>query len=690
MESKFYNTHHSAFGSYFSFIMGKEGAKGGFVLNDVKSPNNNIYIGYKKKNENLNLMPYFERRERQEDQFVINEVPTSNEKVGTVQVINEESISRELNWASDTFKTGDLEFKLITAFKEVKNPAEMTDNEIKLALLPAIFGEISFDNTSGDEEVLLVFGVEGVGRLLSETTNNELLGGARDRRFGFACRSEDSIEESIGWAVPDYIAKGERSSNKLGTEVALTMKVPAGTKKSFVIALAAYREGCITSGMDASFGYAKYFKNLEEVLEFALEKQDLFFSEAETRDNELLASGLNEYRRFNVSQATHSYYANTELLINNKNEYVWVVNEGEYLMMNTFDLTIDQMFLELKFHPWTVKNNLDLYLSRYSYIDSVKDIHGNNYKGGISFTHDMGIGDMFSPKEYSSYERENISGCFSYMTSEQLLNWILCGSCYGINNDYKWLVNNKEIFVKCLESLKARALNETGIIDTDSLRCKAGTEITTYDSLDISLGQSRNNLYLGVKTWAAYVCLQNVFQKLDMKAQADNSCELSFKVAHEISSKFDEEKGFIPAVFENGNNSAIIPAVEGLIYPFIINDLDAVDENGRFKAFINILTKHTDSILKPGICIDSTSGGWKLSSTSNNTWLSKIFLCQVVIQKVLKMDYKEQWAKWDEIHAEWLTNSCSELCAVDQVYSEDGRARGSRLYPRLVTNILWL
>jgi xylan 1,4-beta-xylosidase len=690
MENKFYNTHHSAFGSYFSFIMGKEGAKGGFVLNDVKSPNNNIYIGYKRKGDNLNMMPFFQRRDRQEDQFVINEVPTSNEKVGTVQVINANSISRELNWASDIFKTGDLEFKLISAFQGVKSPETMMDKEIKLALLPAIFGEISFDNTLGSEEVLLVFGMEGVGRLLSETTNNELLGGARDRRFGFACKSDDSIEELIGWAVPDYIAKGESVSNKLGTEVALTMKVPAGAKKSFVIALAAYREGYITSGVDAGFGYAKYFKNIEEVLEFALENQELFFSEAKKRDRELLDSGLSESRRFNISQATHSYYANTELLVNDKNEYIWVVNEGEYQMMNTFDLTIDQMFFELKFHPWTVKNNLDLYLNRYSYVDSIKDIYGNTYEGGISFTHDMGVGDMFSKEKYSSYERENISGCFSYMTSEQLLNWVLCGSCYGINNDNKWLVDNKEVFVKCLESLIARATNEEGIIDTDSLRCKDGSEITTYDSLDISLGQSRNNLYLGVKTWAAYVCLQNVFKRLNMKAQAEKSCELSLKIAQAISGKYDEEKGFIPAVFENGNNSAIIPAVEGLIYPFIINDLDAVDTNGRFRDFIKILTKHTDTVLRPGICIDSTSGGWKLSSTSNNTWLSKIFLCQVVIQKVLKMDYKNNWDKWDEIHAAWLTNSCSELCAVDQVYSEDGRDRGSRLYPRLVTNILWL
>ena len=38
-------------------------------------------------------------------------------------------------------------------------------------------------------------------------------------------------------------------------------------------------------------------------------------------------------------------------------------------------------------------------------------------------------------------------------------------------------------------------------------RCRGGGEITTYDSLDHSLGQSRYNGYLAGKMWASHVVL---------------------------------------------------------------------------------------------------------------------------------------------------------------------------------------
>ena len=50
-----------------------------------------------------------------------------------------------------------------------------------------------------------------------------------------------------------------------------------------------------------------------------------------------------------------------------------------------------------------------------------------------------------------------------------------------------------------------------GVMSADFSRCMGGAEITTYDSLDASLGQARNNLYLAVKTWAAYIGLHEIF-----------------------------------------------------------------------------------------------------------------------------------------------------------------------------------
>ena len=40
-------------------------------------------------------------------------------------------------------------------------------------------------------------------------------------------------------------------------------------------------------------------------------------------------------------------------------------------MINTLDLTVDMLFFELKFNPWTVRNVLEQFVNRYSYVDKV-------------------------------------------------------------------------------------------------------------------------------------------------------------------------------------------------------------------------------------------------------------------------------------------------------------------------------
>ena len=165
--------------------------------------------------------------------------------------------------------------------------------------------------------------------------------------------------------------------------------------------------------------------------------------------------------------------------------------------------------------------------------------------------------------------------------------------------------------------------------------------------------------------------------------------EKAKKAAHTISSQFDEKEQYIPAVFENGNVSRIIPAVEALIYPYIVGDKSSVSCDGIYGEMIDKLKKHINTVMRPGVCIDKTSGGWKLSSTSTNTWNSKIYLCQFVIKEILNMNFKEE-EEWDKVHASWQQIGCSEECATDQVNSDTGSPRGSRLYPRLVTSILWL
>src|SRR5690606_11950769 len=85
------------------------------------------------------------------------------------------------------------------------------------------------------------------------------------------------------------------------------------------------------------------------------------------------------------------------------------------------------------------------------------------------------------------------------------------------------------------------------------------------------------------------------------------------------------EQGYIPAVIGEGNDSKIIPAIEGLIFPYVTGCREALERSGRFGAYIRVLDQHLRSVLQKGICLFE-DGGWKLSSTSNNSWLSKIYL----------------------------------------------------------------
>ena len=104
--------------------------------------------------------------------------------------------------------------------------------------------------------------------------------------------------------------------------------------------------------------------------------------------------GTNEYRQFLFGHALASYMFNTRLFLGKDGKYMWSVIEGEYDYINTFDLVVDQVFLELEMHPWTVKNELDLYASNFYYRDKIKvpNSDGKVYDGGLVFHHDMGSG----------------------------------------------------------------------------------------------------------------------------------------------------------------------------------------------------------------------------------------------------------------------------------------------------------
>ncbi|MNP25098.1 Beta-xylosidase precursor [compost metagenome] len=146
--------------------------------------------------------------------------------------------------------------------------------------------------------------------------------------------------------------------------------------------------------------------------------------------------------------------------------------------------------------------------------------------------------------------------------------------------------------------------------------------------------------------------------------------------------------GYIPAVIAENNDSRIIPAIEGLVFPYFTGCEAALDVNGRFGPYLKALQTHLNTVLVPGTCLFE-DGGWKLSSTSNNSWLSKIYLSQFIARELLGVEWNETGKAADATHVNWLLHpEESYWCWSDQILS--GVAVGSKYYPRGVTSILWL
>src|SRR6185295_1804770 len=217
--------------------------------------------------------------------------------------------------------------------------------------------------------------------------------------------------------------------------------------------------------------YTRLYASLDDVLTAALDRSHELRAKAARLDARLLSSGLSPHQQFLIAHGTRGYYGSTQLL-DVAGEPVWLVNEGEYCMMNTLDLAIDHAFWELEQNPWIVRNVLNTHARHYSYHDQLQGRGEQLLPGGISFCHDIGAHNNFSPAGRSSYELEKLTGCFSHMTTEELCNWVLLASCYvARSGDSQWLLEHAHLIAACAQSLSRRADPRTGVMAFDSSRC---------------------------------------------------------------------------------------------------------------------------------------------------------------------------------------------------------------------------
>jgi hypothetical protein len=703
-----FNAQHSPMGAFMSFTCGHFGSRGGIGVEIGAPANQDLYIGVKEggrySDQPLKCLPFYRGAdETNADAFLVEQSgPAEQNTESLVVPYTAEEIERTYNWATDQWRTEDFTFTVYTPFGEIPDPSKASPTEMRRALMPAVIAEMTVDNTAGVQAKAAFFGMkfnEPGWRPLADI-GNRTNGFAMKRRIGVLGKLGDhSTRLDLFCRWTPELGVVDPVAHLLGTCPGLVFEIPAGQKQSLRLVFGAYLEGIVTTGLEGRYLYTRYFTGLEDVLDFAMSRD--VAGPSKVSDHRLRESSVSDSQQFLIAHATRSYYGSTQLL-DIAGEPFWIVNEGEYCMMNTLDLSVDQMFWELDLNPWLMKNLLDSFVRHYSYIDQVKTADGGLASGGISFTHDMGVHNNFSRPGTSSYELPDLAGCFSYMTQEQLCNWVLMAASYvATTDDLDWLRQNRHVVLACVESMQNRDEPiATGLMTRDSNRCRTGQEITTYDSLDTSLGQSRNNLYLGVKRWAACLGLSFLLRKVGDSAQPiDHAAATSAKaIAGHLNSS-----GFIPAVFEVNNEgwrSRILAAIEGLIYPLhwqecrhFDSSFAAITASGDHAALLRALKSHTLTLLRDRECRNLFSdGGIKLSSSSNNSWMSKIAIFQHVVRKLFdekhESDILQLMNRADNAHMNWQIEGSGYWACSDQFVS--GEAKGSRYYPRIITAALWL
>lgn len=714
-----FNAQHSPIGAFMSFTCGHAGTGGGIGVEIGKPAAQNLFVGIKHgtrgEKKPLHCLPFLKGPSASSAaaNYDIEKAAEQAAADRAYEAYPADAVRRDYDWASDRWTTPDFTFTIYTPFGPVPEPGGDFD-AMRKALLPAIVARLEVDNRQGKETKTAVFAIdfnEAGTRLLDHDYGPK----ATEAQVGFAWRRKMGVLGTIEngdtgldvlqrWSVAEGLADAN-PIHALGNTAGLVVEVPPGETRSMLIAIGVYLDGVVTTGIEGRYYYTRYYNGLDDVLSAALEQAPRLIERSEALDAELKGSGLSADQRFMIAHATRSYYGSTQLL-DVGGEPFWVVNEGEYCMMNTLDLTIDQAFWELKHNPWLVKNELDMFTRHYAYHDQVRAPNGALRPGGLSFTHDMGVNNNFSPRGRSSYELSRLNGCFSFMTMEQLANWILTTVCYVTKTgDHEWLTANRATLAACAQSLRARC-DKNGIMAFDSSLCLGGSEITTYDSLDESLGQARANSYIAVKSWACWVGLK-LLDTLDGGTMIDAGDNLADTLAAALVRSAGPD-GVLAAVLEKSNpgyHSRILPAVEALVYPFywlecltargIVGDAPDLLTNALTGPLVDVLKRHTLALLhdpkRPNLFDD---GGIKLSSTSNNSWMSKIALFQYVCRAVLRLHETDPkigplLATADAAHTAWQTDGISGFWACSDQFI-NGEAKGSRYYPRVITAAMFL
>ena len=695
-------THHSPVGSYSSLTFGLPGQGVGIDIesNEV-SMDADLLVAVSRGEGKVEALPFvsgFVERDLERNHEASAEAKTlPNDITARWNFIQPTELKRRLSGTMDEYAGGDIELRVYTPHPVLPDPE--SGQSMAYAVCPGLLMDVTIDNTQHDQPAYGFIGLKycskGRIRPLDWSTQNRLSGIAFSGDWALAARTEEDRVFTIRHnSIARNVEQGEKVVHMGGQEGGILFHVPARSKQTLPVAFGFFKQGQVSQVIEGHYLYTKYYSRVEDICDFVLEQAERIRSDCRI-ENEALERRIGDTREYEIySQAVRAYYANTQLLESGSKLY-YSVGEGQYLWKNTMDLAADHLPFELWRNPWVVRNIMDLFIDRYSYEDQIRfaDRPGEIYPGGLSFTHDMGNYTSFSPPGYSAYEMEN-TGFYCYMTTEELLNGVYLLAGYILaSGDKAWASKRGEIAVQLLSSMENRdhfdpALRN-GILEGISTRGgQEAHEITTYDSLDHALAGARGNLYLAVKTLSALRLLERCFQMAQDTEAEGRAREMAEKTVNSLKLFFDKKDLYLRANLYEDNSTLLVAAIEPLAVPLYLG-LELSEVIGGDDELAEMFKAHLDYCLQPGRCLDQATGGLRLSSSSRNTWTSKVILCLFTMEAgfEIKLDSYPEIMR-ELVH--WCQVCAREKTLADQIFADLRQAVGGFYYPRSITSALWM
>ena len=684
-------THHAPVGAWSSLTFGLPGAGVGIETECLSvARTGDLVIACSHGPNRTIALPFFASgtQDDYEGRIAGNGAPAAFRSWHTVAAAK---LLRQLTPSTDEFQADTIRFRVTSPRFECHDPVH--GQAPPRAFLPALLLELEIDNTGGDEPAtgFLGFAYKEEGRIRPlDWSDKKLAGIAFQDRWALAALSGPDVFTIRAGSVASYVEQGKEVIHPGGNEGGIGFRVAPGSISTLTVVLGFYRTGnAVAQGLTASYAYTHHWHNIEEVchggLAAAAELKD-----AGLRFDSLFApAGGDPVLTELMAQASQGYYANSSLLIDERNRSHWSVCEGQFAWRNTLDLAVDHLPFELTAHPWVARNVIDSFIDSYSYRDKLR-FDGETeacHPGGISFTHDQGNYTACSPLGQSGYEQPDREGVYSFMTTEQLLNGAYCAAaCALLGDDKNWSQRRLPVAVQLLESLENRehfdpALRD-GVLRGQSERVGTGSEITTYDALDHALQNSKGCGYIVAKTWGAALMLGRWFDALGDNPNAARAHALAHRAAVSLESSFLKKEGRFPANLLSASDSLVIALLDPLAVPLFCGLHERLN---AYPALIGALREHARTCLSLGACLDETTGGLRLSSTARNTWPSKVALTFAVIQWLEQKSITEIAPAAMAELAGWMQVSAAETTVSDQIDAATRKQISGAYYPRLVT-----